>query len=213
MTTVKGRGVRVEIGKTLGTPVAVSAVTQASPGVATSTAHGIADATVGFFSGVGGMVQLEGQAVRVDSPTTNAFNLQGLNTTSFPAYTGGNFTPVSAWSTLSEATSYAIGGGEAEKLNATTLLDVIKVEENGLLAAQTVTLNVLAQTTPSEAMGIIEAAAQAGTKLVGRITLQDGSVRVFYGEPSLPGEDVQQGQLGTGSMSFTIRGYVLKLAA
>jgi hypothetical protein len=213
MAVVKGRGVRVELGATYGSAIPVTAVTLASPGVATSTAHAQLDATVGYFASVGGMVQLEGQGVRLDSVTTNNFTLQGLNTTNFSAFTSGSFFPVLTWVTLAEATSYAIGGGAAEKLDVTTLIDVIRQEDNGLLGAQSMDLNVIAQTTPSTAMLLVEAAAQAGTKLVMRITHPDGSVRVCYGEPSFPGEDVQQGAVGTGTMSFSVKGFVLKLAA
>lgn len=212
-TFIKGRNIKVEIGATNGTPVTVTAVTQASPGVATSAAHGQADATVGYFSGVSGMVQLEGQAVRVDAPTANNFTLQGLNTTNYSAFTAGTFTPVATWQTLSECDQYDIGGGADDKIDVTCLIDVVKQEENGLLPTQSVTLKIKATETPSAAMLLIEAAAQAGNPLVVRVTLQSGAVRVFRGEPSLPGESVQTGAVGTGSLSITVKGFVLKLAA
>lgn len=213
MSVVKGRGVRVEFANAYGSPVTISAITQASPGVATSTAHGQADGTVGYLSSVEGMVQLEGQAVRVDSPNANDFQLQGINTTSYSAFSGTcSFTPVSTWHALSESTSYTIGGGESEKLDATTLLDVVKQEESGLLAAQTMQVNILAQDTPSTALAALQALAQAGTKVVFRVTLPSGGIRIGYGEPSLPGEDLQRGQLGTGSFSWTVKGLILMLA-
>lgn len=214
MTVAKGRNISVELGATYGSAIPVSAVTLANPGVATSAAHGLLDASAGYFDGVTGMVQLNGQGIRVDAPATNTFQLQGLNTSSFPAFTAGNFYPVLTWLTLAEATSYAIGGGDAEKLDVTTLIDVIRQQENGLLAAQTLALNINAQTVPSAAMQLIEAAAQAGTKLVVRITHRvDGAVRICYGEPSFPGEDVQQGAVGTGTLNFSVKGFVLKLPA
>lgn len=97
MANVRGRGVRVEIAATYGTAKTVTAVTQASPGVATSSAHGMANDTVGYFSSVGGMVQLEDQACRVKNQTANTFDLQGLNTTGYTAFTSGTFTPVATW--------------------------------------------------------------------------------------------------------------------
>ena len=212
-TVVKGRGVRVELGATYGTAIAVTAVTNANPAVATATAHGLLDGSAGYFDAVGGMVQLSGQAARIKGPTANTFNLQGLNTLSFPVFTAGNFFPVLTWVTLAEATSYSIGGGAPTKLDTTTLLDVIKQEENGLLAVQTLNMKLLAQTIPTTALALIESAAQSGTKVVVRITLADGSVRVCYGEPSLPGEDVQQGAVGTGQVDFAVKGYILKGAA
>lgn len=212
-TPIKGRGVRVEVSKTEGTAKVVSAVTKAKPGVATSTSHGLSAGAVGYFKGVEGMAQLEGQAVRVANPTANAFDLEGLNTTNFPTFTDqADFIPITAWATLSQSTSYSIGGGDAEKLDTTTLIDVLKQEENGLLAAQTVSINVLALGSDNEALGLIRDAALNGQSLVFRITLQDGSQRVFRGEPSIPGEDVQKGQVGTGAISATVKGQVLFLA-
>ena len=213
MANVKGRGVTVEIAATYGTAKTVTAVTKASPGVATSTSHGLANDTVGYWSDVTGMSQLDGQATRVKNQSTNAFDLQGLNTTNYATFTAGTFTPVSTWATLSEATSYDIGGGAAEKLDVTRLLDITKQEEQGLLPVGTVSMNVLAQETPSAAMLLLENAVQTQGAVVVRITLASGAVRIFRGEPSLPGESVQQGQVGTGSLDFAIKGFVLKLAA
>lgn len=209
MTTVIGRGVRVEIGTTEGSAKTVSAITQANPGVATSTAHGLTTKSVGYFSGVEGMVNLEGQAVRLGTVATDTFGLEDIKTTAYPAFSGSaDFIPITAWSTLSRATSYSIGGGEGEKLDDTVLLDDIKQEVQGLLAAQTVTFNLSSLTVSDAAMTALRTAARDSAYLVFRITLKDGSVRIFRGQPSLPGEDVQKGALGTGSFTVTVKGFV-----
>ena len=213
MANVKGRGVKVEIAATYSTAKVVTAVTLATTGVATSTAHGLANDTVGYWSSVVGMVQLEDQATRVKNTAANAFDLQGLNTTNYSAFTSGNYTPVATWSTLSEATSYSLGGGASDKLDVTTLLDVVRKEELGLLPVQTVTMQVIAQDTPSAAMQLIETAVQTQGKVTVRITLPSGAVRIFRAEPSTPGEDVQQGAVGTGSMEMAVKGFIMKLAA
>jgi hypothetical protein len=212
MPNVKGRNVRVEIAATYGTPKVVTAVSQAITGVATSAAHAMPNDTVGFFSGVTGMAQLEGQACRVKNQATNTFELQGLNTTGFSAFTAGNFTPVATWATLAEATSYSISGGAGEKLDVTRLIDTTKQEEQGLLPAGTIAFNVIAQDTPSAAMQLLEAAVQTQGAVIVRITLANGAVRIARAEPSLPGEDVQQGAVGTGSLDMSVKGLCLKLA-
>jgi hypothetical protein len=213
MANVKGRGVRVEIAATYGTSRVVTAVTLASPGVATSTAHTLTNDTVGYFSAVTGMVQLEDQACRVKNQATNTFELQGLNTSGYSAFTAGNFIPVATWATLGEATSYSIGGGASEKLDVTTLLDIVRKEEAGLLPVSNVSINVVAQDTPSAAQLLLESAIQTQGKVVVRIVLGNGAVRVFRAEPSIPGEDVQVGAVGTGSLDMAVKGFVLKLAA
>jgi hypothetical protein len=214
MANVKGRGVRVEIAQTFGSPKTVTNVTNAKPPVVTSVAHGLAAKAIGFFSGLAGMVQLEGQAARVDTVLTDTFAVLGLNSTNYSSFGAGTatFTPVTAWVTLAEATSYDIGGGASAKLNATRLIDVVNVQESGLLAAQTMAYNILAQTSPSVAMGLVQDAAQLGANLLFRITLDDGAQRICYGEPSLPGESVGQGALGTGTMTVDVKGFVLQIA-
>lgn len=214
MANVKGRNIKVEIASTYGTPLTLAsgAVSQATTAVVTSTAHGQANNSVGYFSAVGGMAQLEGQAARVKNTAANTFECQGLNTTSYSAFTGGTYTPVASWASLAEATSYDIGGGSSDKLDATRLIDIVKVEEQGLLPVATVSIGILAQDSPSAAMALLNAAVQTQGSVVVRITLGNGAVRVFYGEPSLPGESVQKGQLGTGTLDFTVKGFVMFLA-
>lgn len=213
MGIVKGFGVKVEVSKTEGAAKAVTAVTKASTGQATSNAHGLAAGQVGYLSGVEGMVQLEGQAIRVANPAANTFDLEGVDTTQFPAFTDqSDFIPITAWSTLSQATEYQIGGGDADKLDTTTLIDVIQQQENGQLAAQTVSINVLALTADNEALGLIRRAAMTQQYLVFRITHPTGGMRVFRGQPSIPGESVGKGAVGTGQLSVTVKGQVLFLA-
>jgi hypothetical protein len=213
MANVKGRGIRVEIAATFGAAKVVTAVTKASPGVATSAAHALAANTVGYFNNVAGMVQLEKQACRVKNPVTNTFDLQGLNTAQYSDFISGDFIPVLTWQTLAETTSYRFGGGSAEKLNATRLIDIVTQEELGNLPADALNLGLLAQDTPSAAMLLFESAVQTQGICIVRITLGNNAVRICTIEPGLPGEDVQQGQLGTGSLDGAVKGLVLKLAA
>lgn len=213
MATVKGRGVTVAISATYSTPIVVTGVTKASPGVATTAGTAPANDIVGYWSGVTGMSQLEGQATRTKNRTATTWELQGLNTTNYATFTAGSFVPVATWATLAEATSYSIGGGASEKLDVTTLLDIVRKEELGLLPVESVTMSVIAQDTPSAAMQLLEAAVQTQGVVVVRITLGNGAVRIFTAEPGTPGEDVQQGAVGTGSLDMAVKGFVLKLAA
>jgi len=208
-----GRGVRVEVGKTEGAAKTVTAISLANPGVASSTAHGLAAKSVGYFNSIAGMVNIEGQAVRLGTVATDTFVLEDIDTTSYPAFTSGTFVPITAWSTLSKSTSIAEGGGDADKLNATTLLDNIRQERNGLLAAETMTIGLLAESLASEALQIVRRAARNSSLLVFRVTWNNGDTLVFRGEPSKPGRDVQQGQIGTGSISVTVRGFTTEGAA
>jgi hypothetical protein len=214
MTTVVGRGVKIEIDLTTSTAKNVTAVTLASPGVATSTSHGMANGTVGYWAVSAGMVQLDGQATRVYNQSTNAFDLQGLNTAGYSTFSGTQtFTPVATWGTIAEAIGYQIGGGAAGDLDDTKLTDVIEQKVLGLLPADTVQIDTLSQTFNSSTVQLLEDASIQLTYKVFRITLSDGSVRVFRGIPSRPGENLQRGQLATGSFQVKVKGFVLRGAA
>lgn len=214
MGTVVGRGTRLEIALTFSTAKNVTAVTLASPGVATSASHGLSNGTVGYWTISSGMVQLDGQATRVYNQTLNTFDLQGLNTAGYSTFTGTQtFTPVATWGTLAEVVGYQIGGGSADILDDTKLSDVIKQEIIGILPADTVTVNILNQTFNSSTMQLVEDASIQQTYQVYRLTLQDGSVRVWRGIPSRPGESLDRQQLATGSFQVSCKGFVLKGAA
>lgn len=209
---VVGRNVKVEIASTFGTAKSVSAISKADPAVASSTAHALTAKAVGYLTGLTGMVELDGQACRVKSPTTNDFQLEGLDTTSSTDFSGTvTFVPVTAWQTLAASTSYNIPNASADKQDVTTLADVIKKEENGLLAAQSVSIDVRAQKVLDAAMRAVEKAALANNPMLVRITLDNGSQRIFRGTPSLPGENVGLGSVGSGQLEFSVVGRVLFL--
>lgn len=212
MGTLVGRNVKLEVALTYATAEVVTAVTLASPGVATSTSHGLANGTVGYWLPTGGgMPQLDGQATRVVNTATNTFDLQGLNTSSFSAWATGTYVPVATWGTLSEMTNYSIGGGSADQLDDTKSQDIVKQILFGLLPADTIQIDTLSQTVNSTVMQFIEDAALASSYCVFRITAgQDGAVRVFRGVPSRPGESMQRGQLATGSFQVAVKGLILK---
>lgn len=211
MSLYKGRGVRLEVALTYQAADVVTAVTLASPGVATSTAHGQANGAVGYFGSVTGMSQLDGQAYRAANVAANTFELEGVDTTAYPAFTGGSAFEVATWATISQATDFQFGGGDADKLDATTLLDFIKQEENGILAAETLSVNMLAD-PKSQGVQRLRALALSSSRATFRITYPDSALEIYWhGEPSIPGFNQAKQQLATGAFQCTVKGYVLYL--
>nr|WP_297526948.1 phage tail tube protein [uncultured Roseateles sp.] len=210
MANIIGRGVRVEVALTYGTPIVVSAITKTDPAVMTLAAgHGQAAKKVGYLNSVEGMVQLEGQAVRIASVATNDATLEDVDTSVSADFTGAaEFVPVATWGTVAKATSYEIGGGDGDSIDTTVLLDDIKQEENGQLAAQTLNIGINSEDLSSAAMAFIKKAARNQQFVTFRITLKTGAVRVCRGQPSLPGESVQKSALGTGQFSVKVKGFV-----
>lgn len=68
---------------------AITGATKANPVVITSANHGYANGDVVYISGVTGMTQLNGNVYTVANKTTNTFQLQGINGTSYSTYKSG----------------------------------------------------------------------------------------------------------------------------
>ena len=72
----------------------ITGVTQADPGVITSTAHGLSNGDEVFVDAIVGMIQLNGRNYRVANVTTDTFTLvdlfgNAIDTTGFTAYASG----------------------------------------------------------------------------------------------------------------------------
>ena len=221
-TITRGSGVRVEIGLTEGAAKVVTAVTLANPGIAKSDGHGLTRGSAGYFEDVTGMDPLEGQAVHVGnagSPSADEFAMTDVDTRLFPAFTAGNFIPVTAWSTLSQATQYSLGGGAPKTEDITTLIDTRQKQLLIQNAVETVSIDIRALKDDNQAMAKIREVARALGSLVFRIThLPDGTEtvgaqRLFRGQPSIPGESLTQGGTGTGQMTVTVTGQVCFIPA
>jgi len=213
MTVPKGRNCKLEVAATYATAVAPTALTLASPGEATLTAHGLTAGAIGYWTVATGMLELNGWVGSVQGVAANTWNVERVNTTAFSTWAsaaGNTFTPVATWTTVSPATQYSIGGGAADELDLTTLLDTARQIEYGMLAAETVSIDILSdmQTT---ALVAIEAAARAGSSMTFRLTLSNTERRVFRGIPSLMGETQGISQAATGSFSVAVKGPVLRL--
>ncbi len=77
------------------TPVSITGITQASPGVVTTgSAHGLGNGNIGLITGVGGMTQMNNRLFRAANVTGTTFELDEVdytpvNTTGYSAFTSG----------------------------------------------------------------------------------------------------------------------------
>jgi hypothetical protein len=207
MAKLIGRNTRVEVQKTLGSPITITDITKANPGVVTYTGT---DPTEGdvivLATTIEGMLEVAGQVARVNNlaGTANTFDLESLNTTNFTEFdTTGTpeFKVVSDWATLGYARSLNAGSASPNKIDATVLLDPIK--QYLLAQSDTPEITVDSISNPlAEAYQIVEQAAYDATMLAFRVTLSDGSKRIFGGFVSLPSENIPLGDLITSSFSI-----------
>lgn len=122
--------VGIAIQSALGSDKTITAITKANPGVATSTAHGISDASYIKLSAQG-MYQVDGRVFRVTGGTTNAFSLEGEDTSSYDTFTSGTANVITFGTTLAIVTDVTVSGGDFEQIDVTTIHDNVRKQIPG----------------------------------------------------------------------------------
>ena len=209
VNTLKGRNVKVEVATVFSAAKVITGISKANPGVVSSAAHGLLTGAVGYFDGLVGMEELQGMAATAGAVATGTFELPDVDTTNYTTFVSGNFIPVQTWATLANATKVDIGGGDATKLDVTTLLDNSKQEENGMLAAQSVSIDMLAEQVTNSAAKFLRTQARNNGYVLVRLTYPGGQRRIFRGQPSLPGENVSVDAVVSGTIGMTVKGFVV----
>ena len=128
MTVSVAVGAQVHFASAVGTNQAVTAVTNASPAVATiGTGHGIVGGDFVVVSDSGWSL-LAGRAARVSATSATSVTLEGIDTSStavYPAGVGtGTLYKVSTWTELTQIAGVDSGGGDQNFADASTLVDV-----------------------------------------------------------------------------------------
>lgn len=202
-TAIIGSNIRVEVQQTLGSAKTISAITKANPGVVSSTAHGFDNGDVVVFTMSEGMVELDGQAGRVANKTTDAFEIEGLDTSAYSTFTAGTCKEVTAFQTMSAAQNVSMPNPAPAKIDITTLIDKTKQYQYGLPDAPDGTINGLFNPAGT-AEALIKAATKANTPLVFRLTYSDSRKSLFNANVSGgTGFDLQPNAAATATVSFT----------
>lgn len=204
-----GTNSKVEVQQTLGSALTVTAVTLATPPVATSTAHGLANGDVVVFTVAGGMIQLDQQAVRVANVAANTFELEGMSALTFSAWTAGTAQKVTAWQTLASAQNVTMPNPAPAKIDVTTLIDQSKQYVYGLPDAPDGTVSGLFN-PGGTAEGLIRTATLANGNLVWRVSWGSGQKSIFNAFVSGGyGFNAQTNQALTADIAFTPRKQVM----
>ena len=110
------------------TPIQISGISKANPGVVTATTHGLSTGKKVNLWGILGMTELNGQIVTVTNVNANSFTI-GVNTSSYGTYTeGGRISPLTESTnstklsnvTLKTITFNSGNSGEITKLKVTS---------------------------------------------------------------------------------------------
>jgi len=197
------KNIRLDVQSTLGTALTVTALTQANPGVATSTAHGLTDGTVVIFTVAGGMTQLDQQAVRIANSTVDTFELEGLDTTNYSAWTTGTIQAVTAWEAMCTAQNVSMPDAAPERIQTTTLCDDTHQYAYGYTDAPDG--SIVGQFDPQNAAVILIAAATKSTSQLAMMVNWNSGRKTLFNANVAGGKgfDASLGSLVTANVSFT----------
>ncbi len=203
MAAIIGTNIKVEVEASLDAADTVTAITLANPGVGTATAHGFANGDIIKFYVSGGMVELDGQAVRVANITANTFELEGLDTTAYSAWTSGTAKKIASFQTLSSAQQITMPNPAPNKIETTTLIDKQRQYAYGLPEAPDGSITGLFN-PGGTAEGLIKAATNANTALAFRVTFGGVQKSVFNANVSGgTGFELGTNAAATSTISFT----------
>jgi hypothetical protein len=118
MAATLPNGSLVAVGSAYGSPITVTALSNASTAVATAAAHGLSQGDIVVITS--GWSRLNGKTVRVGTITTGTFQLEGIDTSDtgdYPAGSGtGSVREVTTFTQVSQILNSTTNGGEQQFL-------------------------------------------------------------------------------------------------
>ena len=200
-----GTNMTVQVEQTLETAItdATSITKDPTPVVTTTGAHSLSTGDYIKFTASAGMVELDGQLVRITTTATNTFTLDSLDTSDYSTFTACDIQEVSAWHTLSNAQSASMPDGTPAKIDLTTLIDKSKQYAYGLADAPDGSIQGLYDPANAGVVAI-KAATKSNTALAFRITWAGSQITIFNANVSGgSGFDLAQNDAAKATISFT----------
>ena len=171
--------VQVSLQSALATADTITDITNANPGVVTSTAHGMANGDYVVLT-VNGMPALNDRVVRIANVAANTFELEGVDTTLLGTFTSGSAQAVTFGTTMTTLTGINASGGDPEFADVTTIHDNIRKQVPVVTSPMTMSFDSLFDAGDAGLVAL-KAAADALAKRAVRISFSSGSKIVFSG--------------------------------
>jgi hypothetical protein len=207
MATAKvWKNVAVAMQSALAAAKTITAITKASPGVASSVAHGYANGDFVYLS-VSGMFQLNEKVVRVAGVAADTFQLEGVDTTLFDTFTSGTAEKITFGTSITTATNITASGGGFEFIPTTTIHSNVNTSIPGLPEASNFTMDHIHDISDAGLLAM-KAASDVQARRAFKFTWgSGGQIMVFagyVGASLLPGGSAQQ--LVTTPTAITMNG-------
>lgn len=157
----------------------ITGITKASPGVVTSTAHGLNDGDYVLLT-VQGMHQLNGRIFRVANKTADTFELEGEDTTSYDTFSSGTAEAITFGTTLTGVQGLTASGGDYSFIDTTTIHDNVATQIPGTAQPATYTLDMIHDVSDAGQVALKTAADNKAARCF-KVTFAGGQIMVFNG--------------------------------
>jgi hypothetical protein len=175
-------GVTLALATAYGSDLTVSALTNANPAVATSTAHGLTNGD--FVVVTSGWSRLDGRVLRVSGVSTNAFSLEGFDTSStsiYPSGSGiGTVKKVTTWQQITQVLDLQTNGGDLQFTTYAFLENDYETQLPTVAAPQSLAITI-ADDASLAGYVAIKAAAEARALRALKLTFPSGSLALYNG--------------------------------
>lgn len=185
----------------------ITAITNANPGVASSTAHGYSNGDIIVLE-VQGMFQVDQRVVRVAGVTADSYQLEGIDTTNFDTFSSGSSYELTLGTSITTATGITAAGGDFSFIDTTTIHASQRSQVPGLPNAATFTMDNIWDVSDAGLIAM-KTASDSQSKKAFVFTFGTGGQKMYFagyvGASLLPGGSAQQ--LVTTPTVVTMEGF------
>ncbi|HYD58969.1 MAG TPA: phage tail protein [Noviherbaspirillum sp.] len=175
-------GITIALATAYGSALTVTALTNANPAVATSTAHGLSNGD--YVVVTSGWAKLNNRVVRVSGVTANTFNLEGYDTSSttdYPAGSGtGSVQKVTTWTQITQILDCQTSGGDMQFTSYSFLEQDFETQLPTQASPQTITLSI-ADDPSQTGYTTLKTAAEARATRASKITFPNSAIALYNG--------------------------------
>lgn len=208
-------GATVQLATTYGATKVISGITNAAPGVLTSTAHAIANGA--FFELKTGWQKISERIWKGAGTTANTLEIAGSDTTDttrFPVgSSAGSLREITAWTQIPQILDFSTNGGEQQFWTGSFLEDDFERQLPTVTSAQSIAIGI----GDDPSLPGYQALKLAGEKReirALRVNLPDGSVILYNGYVSFnETPTMTKGQVMQVTATFSLQGRPVRYAA
>jgi len=164
----------------------IASITQAAPGIVTSTTHGYANGDYVFLE-VQGMTQVNARVFRVVNVAADTFQLEdvtggtGIDTTNFDAFSSGTAKKITLGNSITTAASINVSGGNFDFIDTTTIHTNQKSQIPGAANPISISMDQLWDVTDAGQIAL-KGASDTQSQLAFKFTFGSGGpIMVFVG--------------------------------